>query len=183
MGFGTTTGIDIVITAMMCLVLHKERMDIGVDYISRRSDKMLRSLITYALATGFVTSFASLLVIVLVSLFAYSAIAVARALRLIYDRVVHSTPEFTVLHCCDVFGAQKYVHFFALIFRIFLTQVFIVYTNSFFAMYVPHNKERRNTSDQIPGLTTSVDTSTPTPWTMTLITTNHQVGSFSADRH
>ncbi|KXN90769.1 hypothetical protein AN958_03656 [Leucoagaricus sp. SymC.cos] len=65
MGFGATAAIDIIITGMMCFVLYKNRADIGVSYMSRQSDRLFRSLITYALATGIITTGASLLVIIL----------------------------------------------------------------------------------------------------------------------
>ncbi|KAJ3573233.1 hypothetical protein NP233_g2568 [Leucocoprinus birnbaumii] len=84
MGFGATTAIDIVITAMLCLVLYKTRMDIGVDYISRRSDRLFRSLIVYAVATGIVTSSISLLVII---------VYVARPNSLFYLGITFSAPR------------------------------------------------------------------------------------------
>ncbi|KAF5347315.1 hypothetical protein D9756_009919 [Leucocoprinus leucothites] len=80
MGFGATTTIDIIITAMMCFVLYKTRMDIG----GRRSDRLFRSLATYVVATGILTSAVSLLVIILY---------VARPNSLFYIAVTFSAPR------------------------------------------------------------------------------------------
>lgn len=56
MGFGAIAGIDSLITAMMCFVLYKNRRDIGIHHLSRHSGRLLLNLITYALATGLITT-------------------------------------------------------------------------------------------------------------------------------
>lgn len=89
LGFASTALFDIIIAGMMCFVLYKNRLNIGISHISRHSNRLLLNLITYALAAGLVTtwvmifstkrrseasycSFAAILGIVLVSLKQYS---------------------------------------------------------------------------------------------------------------
>ncbi|KAF9449693.1 hypothetical protein P691DRAFT_539640 [Macrolepiota fuliginosa MF-IS2] len=65
LGFGTTALLDTVITAMTCFVLYRNRLEIGIDHISRQSNKLLSNLIRYALATGLITTLASILGMIL----------------------------------------------------------------------------------------------------------------------
>ncbi|KAF9443603.1 hypothetical protein P691DRAFT_778777 [Macrolepiota fuliginosa MF-IS2] len=64
LGFGATAILDTIIAAMMCFVLYKNKLDIGA-HISPQTDRVLSKLIMYVLATGLLTSFASILVIIL----------------------------------------------------------------------------------------------------------------------
>ncbi|KAF9445079.1 hypothetical protein P691DRAFT_777823 [Macrolepiota fuliginosa MF-IS2] len=63
-GFGTAAIIDTIIAAMMCFVLYKNKLDIGID-IRPRINMVLSNLIMSALATGLLTSFVSVLYIIL----------------------------------------------------------------------------------------------------------------------
>ncbi|EKM76172.1 hypothetical protein AGABI1DRAFT_131492 [Agaricus bisporus var. burnettii JB137-S8] len=65
LGFGAAACLDAIIAALTCFVLHKNRRDIGLGYISRRSNRLLLSLFRYSLATGILTTLAATLVIVL----------------------------------------------------------------------------------------------------------------------
>ncbi|KAJ3568028.1 hypothetical protein NP233_g5983 [Leucocoprinus birnbaumii] len=56
LGCGAIALIDIITTVTVCVVLHKNRLIVGTHDISRRSDKMLLRLISYAFATGLITT-------------------------------------------------------------------------------------------------------------------------------
>ncbi|KXN92951.1 hypothetical protein AN958_08886 [Leucoagaricus sp. SymC.cos] len=60
MGYASIASIDATITVMMCFVLYKNRLEIGIDHISRHSNRLLLNLITYALATGLITTLAAI---------------------------------------------------------------------------------------------------------------------------
>lgn len=54
LGFGTTAIIDITISAMICLVFYKYKLD--NPHSSPQHNKLLTSLIKYIFATGLVTA-------------------------------------------------------------------------------------------------------------------------------
>ncbi|KAJ3568018.1 hypothetical protein NP233_g5981 [Leucocoprinus birnbaumii] len=56
LGYIAIASIDFSITVMMCYVLYKNRLEIGINHISRHSNRLLSNLISYALATGLVTT-------------------------------------------------------------------------------------------------------------------------------
>lgn len=56
LGYASTALLDTIIAGMMCFVLYKNRLNIGISHISRHSNRLLLNLITYALAAGLVTT-------------------------------------------------------------------------------------------------------------------------------
>ncbi|KAF5350650.1 hypothetical protein D9756_008716 [Leucocoprinus leucothites] len=65
LGYGAIASIDSSITIMMCFVLYKNRLEIGINHISQHSNGLLLNLITYALATGLITTLFAILGLVL----------------------------------------------------------------------------------------------------------------------
>ncbi|KAF5350655.1 hypothetical protein D9756_008718 [Leucocoprinus leucothites] len=57
-GYSAIASIDLSIAAMMCFILYKNRLEIGINHISQHGNRLLLNLITYALATGLITAWA-----------------------------------------------------------------------------------------------------------------------------
>ncbi|KXN82378.1 hypothetical protein AN958_02635 [Leucoagaricus sp. SymC.cos] len=121
MGYASIASIDATITVMMCFVLYKNRLEIGIDHISRHSNRLLLNLITYALATGLITTLAAI-----VGLVTYIA-----------------RPD-TFLYIAVMFSITRRGLFTMSLALFTLLTIHLVYANSFLAML---NVRRRLNND------------------------------------